>query len=308
MTVVSTGGWAHGYANVHGARLHYVRAGRGPALMLLHGWPEFWWTWHRTIPALARRFTVVAPDLRGFGDSRTIGDDHRPPGAEVHAADVLGLADVLGFDRFGIVAHDVGAHVAQTVARARPERLTGLFFFNCPYPGIGRRWADAGHVKEIWYQSFHQQPWAAALVGHDRETCRIYFEGMMRHWCRDPGVVDAVIGPLVDNFMKPGAIAGGFAWYAATHAARMALVRDGAPALPPITVPSRFFWGRHDPVLPCAWMDRLGDDFRDPVTEIAEEAGHFVHLEMPDAANRRIADFFAGLSAAESGLALERTR
>ena len=59
-----------------------------------------------------------------------------------------GLADALGIERFAVVSHDVGAYVAQTIARTRPERLTRLFFLNAPYPGIGRRWVDAGHVQE----------------------------------------------------------------------------------------------------------------------------------------------------------------
>ena len=185
--------------------------------------------------------------------------------------------------------------MAQQIARSAPERLTGLFFFNGPYPGIGRRWVDAGHVKEIWYQSFNQQPWAAELVGQSRETCRLYFEGMLRHWSYAPGAFDGQIEHFVENFMKPGNLEGGFAWYRATHAARMALVRDGAPTLPKIEVPSRFYWGRHDPVIPCAWTDRLGEYFADPKVEIAEGAGHFVHFETPDPANERVIEFFSGL-------------
>lgn len=289
------GDWRHAHQAVPGARLHYVREGAGPPIFLLHGWPEFWWTWHRNIPALAERFDVVAPDLRGFGESRTAEPGATPPDAAIHAADILALADALGIARFGIAAHDVGAYVAQQIARTHPERLSGLFFFNCPHPGIGRRWVDADQVREIWYQSFHQLPWAAALVGHSRETCLVYFEGMLRHWAHAQAALDGQIEHWVDNFMRPGAIEGGFAWYAATHAARMALVRDGAPALPRITVPSRIFWGRHDPILKAAWTDRLPDYFESPVVEIAEGAGHFVHLEQPEAANARMRDFFAAL-------------
>jgi pimeloyl-ACP methyl ester carboxylesterase len=132
------GDWNHQFAEVNGLKTHYVREGRGEPLILLHGWPEFWWGWHRNIPTLAKRFDVIAPDLRGFGDTRDTGG--QPAGPDVHARDILGLADALGLDRFGLVAHDVGAYVAQQIARSAPERLTGLFFFNGPYPGIGRRW------------------------------------------------------------------------------------------------------------------------------------------------------------------------
>jgi len=116
-------------------------------------------------------------------------------------------------------------------------------------------------------------------VGHNRETCRIYFENMLRHWSHAPGALDGQIEFWVDNFMQPGNIRGGFAWYAASHPARMALVEHGAPELPKIRVPTRVFWGRHDPILRVEWADRLGDYFHEPIVEVAEDAGHFVHLD-----------------------------
>lgn len=284
------GDWNHQTVQLGEGAVHYVREGAGPVVFLLHGWPEFWWGWHHNIPALAEDFDVIAPDLRGFGDSPALAGP--PAGPAEHGRDILALAEALGVERFGIVSHDVGAYVAQAVARSAPERVTGLFFFNGPYPGIGRRWVDADQVKEIWYQSFNQQPWAPALVGRDRESCRLYFEGILSHWAHAPHALDGEIPFFVDNFMKPGNIEGGFAWYRASHEARMALVRDGAPELPLIETPSRFYWGRHDPVIPSAWADRLPEYFRDPVVEVAEGAGHFVHLETPDEANRRVREFF----------------
>ncbi len=288
-----SGDWNHGSVPVNGVNMHYVREGAGAPVILLHGWPEFWWGWHRNIPALAQRFDIVAPDLRGFGNTAETASE--PAGADVHAADILALADALGLDRFGLVGHDVGAYVAQAVARLAPARTAGLFFLNGPHPGIGRRWAEPTHIREIWYQSFNQMPWAAQLVGHNRETCRIFFESMLRHWAHVQEAFDGQIGFFVDNFMKPGNIEGGFAWYRASHEARMTLMRDGAPVLPKIEVPSRFYWGRHDPILLSGWADTLGDYFVNPKIEIAEEAGHFVHFETPDAANQRMIEFFTQL-------------
>jgi len=212
-----------------------------------------------------------------------------------HAQDILALADTLGVGRFGLVAHDVGAYVAQTIARTVPNRITGFFFFNGPHPGIGRRWVEADHVREIWYQSFNQLPWAEKLVGHDRETCRIFYDGMLRHWAHAPDALDGLIEGFVDNFMRPGNIGGGFAWYRATHAARMALVREGAPDLPKIDVTSRFYWGRHDPVIRADWADTVPDYFSNATVEIAEDAGHFVHFETPARANARVVEFFSAL-------------
>ena len=130
--------WNHQFTVANGIRLHYVRHGAGLPLVLLHGWPEFWLTWRKNIGPLADHFDVIAPDLRGFGES----DKPALPALEGytldhHVEDLRGLAAALGLGRFGIVSHDVGAYVAQAFARTYPEHLIGLFFFNCPYPGIG---------------------------------------------------------------------------------------------------------------------------------------------------------------------------
>lgn len=289
-----SGDWTHGTAPVNGVDMHFVREGQGAPVILLHGWPEFWWGWHRNIPSLAQHFDVVAPDFRGFGDTKETSDIAAGP--EQHAADILALADHLGFQTFGIAAHDVGGSVAQAIARQAPERLKGLFVFNAPYPGIGTRWADADQISEIWYQSFNQKHWAAELIGHTRETCEIYFGNILRHWAYGTDAFEGQIEHFIDNFMKPGNIAGGFAWYRATHASRMDLVRNGAPELPKIQVPTRVYWGRHDPVIRSSWSDRVHDFFANAVVEIAEGAGHFVHFEQPDAANARMIEFFKSVT------------
>lgn len=143
---------------------------------MLHGWPEFWYAYHKNIPTLAEHFDVIVPDLRGFGDTEKPGLP-APPSAllDVLVEDLMSLGDALELGRFGLVSHDVGSFVAQAFARKHPERLSGLFFFNCVYPGIGKRWLEPETVKELWYQSFNQQSWAANLVGRDRNTCRTYF-------------------------------------------------------------------------------------------------------------------------------------
>lgn len=288
-------GWNHEHAAVNGIRVHYVRHGAGFPLVLLHGWPEFWFSWKENIGPLSERFDVIAPDLRGFGDTEkpdlSVEEGY---GAGVMAEDLLGLADALGLERFGVVSHDVGAYVAQTFARRYPERLAGLFFFNCPYPGIGRRWAHPDHLAEIWYQSFNQQPWAADLVGESRRTCELYIGHFLRHWSHDPGAFAGDLDAWVENFMKPGNLQGGFNWYRSTHESRLALIREGPPELPRIETPARVLWGTSDPVLKVEWADRLGDYFADLEYSAAPEAGHFVHYERPDLANTEIERFFSG--------------
>ncbi|CAM4367209.1 alpha/beta hydrolase [Novosphingobium lubricantis] len=140
----------HINVSIDGATIHVARCGQGPVLLLLHGWPEFWLTWEPLMRRLADRFTVVAPDLRGFGDSdKPLGRF----GAAEHAGDMIGLLNALSIEKAGVVAHDVGGAVAQELARKAPERISGLFLFNFVYPGIGKRMAEPDRLIEIWYQS-----------------------------------------------------------------------------------------------------------------------------------------------------------
>ena len=285
--------WNHRRLEANGIEVHYVRHGRGYPLVLLHGWPEFWYTWRKNIPVLAEGFDVVAPDLRGFGDTDKPGTPDPPKELLGNLVeDLRGLADSLGFERFGVVSHDVGAYVAQGFARKYPERLSGLFFFNCPYPGIGRRWASPESINEIWYQTFNQQPWAASLVGENRKTCRTYIRHFLDHWAHEPGLFDEDLDAWVDNFMKPGNLQGGFDWYIGTNESRIDLIRNGPPGLPKIETPTRVRWGESDPILKVEWADRLGDYFADLDFSPMREAGHFAHYERPDVANRGVSDFF----------------
>src|SRR3954454_23295755 len=110
----------------NGAAFHVARTGQGKPLLLLHGWPEFWLTWEPVMTRLADRFTLYAPDLRGFGDS---DKPEGPYGPEQHATDMLALMDALGLKQAGVVGHDVGGALMQPLARQARERIAGLFFF-----------------------------------------------------------------------------------------------------------------------------------------------------------------------------------
>lgn len=297
MSMTSGGvAWNHEYVETNGIRVHYVRHGSGTPLVLLHGWPEFWYAWRKNIPALAEGFDVISPDLRGFGESEKPGLPESPSKLrEDLVEDLRGLVDALGIERIGIVGHDVGSSVAQRFAAKYPERVLGLFFFNCTYPGIGKRWLEPESVEEIWYQSFHRQPWAADLVGSSRETCALYLKHFLDHWAHEPGVFKEDFETWVDNFMRPGNLQGGFDWYLSTAESRMKMMREGPPDLPKIEAPAYFLWGAEDPILKISWADGLGDYFSNFEFEPAPEAGHFVHYERPDLANARIARFFSEL-------------
>ena len=281
--------------------MHVVEHGTGYPVVLLHGWPEYWRVWRKNIDALAQRFRVIVPDLRGFGETdKPPGDALESYTLDHHVGDLAGLLDALGIESAVLVSHDVGAYIAQAFARTAPQRLAGLFFFDCPYPGIGKRWVDADHVREIWYQSFHQQPYAAELIGSSRANCKLYFGHQLAHWSLDPRAFDDDLDAWVDNFLLPGNLQGGFNWYIAGHAARMALIRNGAPALPKIHIPACVRWGAADPVLLAEWSDKLDDYFADVDIAIFPDAGHFPHYETPERANAEMLAFVARVVAGDT--------
>ncbi|MGX1102667.1 MULTISPECIES: alpha/beta fold hydrolase [Bradyrhizobium] len=279
----------HVTIRANGAAFHVARTGTGRPLLLLHGWPEFWLTWKPVMARLADRHTLIAPDLRGFGDS------DKPQGAygpDQHTDDMLALLDALGVGKAGVVGHDVGGAVMQPLARKAPERIAGLFFFDFVYPGIGPRMAAPDRLNHIWYQSFHQMEMAPALVGASRDSCRTYIGHFLHHWSHRKAAFDDVIEDFADNFFKPGNLAGGFAHYRASHAGRVKMMQGEASALPPIAVPTCIRWAEHDPLFPYAWTDRLGETFSDLDLEMFPDVGHFPHREDPDRAAAEIAGFF----------------
>jgi pimeloyl-ACP methyl ester carboxylesterase len=280
----------HATIQAAGAKFHVVTAGAGPALLLLHGWPEYWQTWEPVMELLAPRFTLIAPDLRGFGAS---DKPSGPWGAEDHARDMMALLDALGVGTVGVVGHDVGGAVMLSLARMAPERLRGLFLFGFSHPAIGPRIGTPDRLNEIWYQSFHQMDMAPALVGASRETCRTYIGHFLRHWSYRKDAFDDVLEDWVDNFLQPGNLEGGFAYYRAAHAGRIAMMQGASPP-PPIMVPACVRWADHDPIFHYQWTDRLDEVFSVLDLAMFKGVGHFPHREAPGRAAGMMEAFFSG--------------
>src|SRR5579884_3024966 len=151
--------WTHRHASVNGVRLHYVEAGRGPLVVLLHGFPEFWYSWRHQIPALAAAgFRVLAPDLRGYNES------DKPPGVAAYglervAGDVAALVRHAGERRAAVVGHDWGGGIAWWLAMHRPDVVGRLAVLNAPHPAAFRReLRTPGQLLRSWYVFFFQLP------------------------------------------------------------------------------------------------------------------------------------------------------
>ncbi|WP_431015588.1 alpha/beta fold hydrolase [Bradyrhizobium pachyrhizi] len=282
--------------DIGGLRVNVARFGKGPPLLLLHGWPEFWLVWRPLMLRLGDSFELIAPDLRGCGGTGkpTPGPDASAT-AERHALDMFAVMDALGHDRFGVIGGDLGAYVMQAMSHRQPQRLTGTLYLCTPYPGLGHRYGQPGHLIEVWYQYFQQLPWAAQLVGSSRESCRLYFRHFLDHWSGDdPAVFGELLEAYVDNFMKPGNIQGGFDWYLSSAPNRRLWLEGKLPAQPRIDVPSRFLWGRRDPLIAPEWSDRLKDYWSEPSIRFVE-TGHYVHAEAPGIVAEEASGFFGKL-------------
>ena len=123
--------WTHGFSVTNRIRLHYVTQGEGDLVVLLHGFPEFWYSWRFQIPVLAHNFKVVVPDLRGFNDSEK---PHNGYDIDTLAQDVVGLIQSLGYQRAHLVGHDCGGMIAWNIAHRCPEILQSLSLLNTPHP------------------------------------------------------------------------------------------------------------------------------------------------------------------------------
>ena len=280
--------WGHAMAHdADGLELHYVRQGQGNlTVLLLHGWPGFWYDWRRVLPRLAQFTSVLAMDLRGFGAS---AKPDWPPrsaySAEAQAKNVLALLDQLQLEAVLLVGYDVGSRVAQTVAQMAPGRVRGLALSAPVYPGFGTRPLEPAAQKERWYQHFHTIPQADQLIGHDRETVRLYLSYFYDHWVGNKQALRAKeFEAIVDTYAQPGAVRGSIGWYRAGGGSGQVALSYPQSQLAPITHPTAVVWGEDDPILPSSWADRLEEYFPQLVRlQILAGIGHFVPFEAPDA-------------------------
>jgi pimeloyl-ACP methyl ester carboxylesterase len=273
-------------------RLHYVEKGEGPLVVLLHGFPEMWWSWRYQIDALVSAgFRVVAPDQRGYGETET----HGPYDLDTLAADVCHLLEHLGSERRArIVGHDWGGAVAWHLASRRPSYCERLAVLNCPHPAVmreallhGLSWAQ---VKRSWYMFFFQLPLVPewVLTRNDAELMPRTLKAASAdrsHWTADD------VRPFRDAIQRPGTARAMVGWYRA--AIRAGLRHPfSPPAYPAVTCDTTLIWGRRDPALD---FDVLvpGTERYAPKLRVVQipDAGHFVHAERPAAVNDALIAF-----------------
>jgi pimeloyl-ACP methyl ester carboxylesterase len=286
--VVAEGQVTHRSVATNGIRLHVATTGPedGPLVILLHGFPEFWYGWRHQIPHLAEAgFRVWAPDQRGYNLSE------KPKGLAAYsidqlAADVVGLVEAAGCETASLVAHDWGAGVAWWTAAKFPERIKRIVIINAPHWQVFREHLrrNPAQMRKSWYILFFQIPWVPELLA-----------GWMMRRPTEPGSEAARMFTNGDPeayrraWRQPGALTATINWYRA--AAR------GASTLPPdrqggrIRVPTLLIWGSRD--------EHLVREMAQPSIELCdhgslvyfEEASHWLHHEMADQVNPLISGF-----------------
>lgn len=189
----------HHYAEVNGIRMHYVTAGQGSPLLLLHGWPETWWSWHRLMKLLGNQFRLIAPDLRGTGDTDKPEDGYDMPNL---AEDAYQLLEILGIDRIGVVGHDVGTLPAYALACEHPERVSSLTILDVPLPGFGLEEFDAS--VGLWHHSLiaNRQLAAKMVSGAERELLAYFFSQTPKPELFD----EEEIAEYLRTYTQPGAM------------------------------------------------------------------------------------------------------
>lgn len=268
--------WESRRIEANGIVQHVRIAGSGPPIVLLHGWPQTSYCWRELVPALAPTRTVIAPDLRGFGDS------DKPAGGydkRNSAKDIRELLAALGHRRAVVLGHDVGAQVAYRMALDFPELLEGLVILNGRYPAFGNTLMyTPQQVPERWYFFFHQIPeLPERLVSGD---VRAYIGYILEHWSHpDFHFAERDLAEYVAAFSKQGALTGGFNHYRAAGSEDVA--QWAAVSARTIDTPSLVLWGREDPVNAVGYSDGLHRVLTDMRFRFIERCGHFPHEEQP---------------------------
>ena len=276
-------------AQVNGVRLHYRRAGQGPLVMLLHGWPQTGYCWRHLIGPLAADYTVVAPDLRGYGrsDKPRDGYDKRSM-----AADVRALVAHLGFDRVALVAHDRGARVAHRYAVDAPDEVDALVVMDIvPTREVWAR-MDADLARRCWHWLFHLQPDLPELL--TGANVAAYVQYFLERWTVNRNAFDdAAIDHYVRAYRQPGALRASFDDYRATFPTDAEHDDVDATAGRRLAMPVLALWGAGGIYDQLPTLDIWRAYATDVRGAAIADCGHFLQEEQPAVVLEHLREFLA---------------
>ncbi len=269
-------------------RLHAITAGPkdGPVVVLLHGFPEFWYGWRRQIESLsAAGFRVIVPDQRGYNLSS------KPSGVAAYAltelvSDVVAIADQLGQEKIFLAGHDWGAAVGWSIALLHPQRIAKLVVLNVPHPSVMRKFLSTRPHQLLlsWYMFFFQLPWLPEAL-----FCAFNFRVGVRALLRSsrPGTFTPEdLAQYRSAWSQPGSLTGMVNWYRALFRTR-AKFPDKT-----VRVPTRILWGERDAFL-LAEMARQSLRYCTSAELFTfASATHWLQHEEPVRVSELLIDFF----------------
>lgn len=287
---------SHNYADVNDIRLHYAEAGGGDQLViLLHGFPEFWYSWQKQLQALSGKFHVVAPDMRGYNlsDKPARVEDYK---IDKLIGDVIGLIDHFGAKRAAIVGHDWGAGVAWAVAQKHPDRVSRLAVLQVPSAAAWRANLSFKQLLRSWYMFFFQIPGLPEWLIR-RQNFRAIERTFTDKVIRKDSFTNEDVERYKEAARQPGALTGAINYYRANVFDRLFARKpktnadkgDGR-----VKVPTLFIFAEQDfAILPATvrglerYVDAYYHEIRIP------DSGHWVQNEAPTEVNAALLEFLS---------------
>lgn len=281
------------YIDANGIRQHVVIGGEGPALVLLHGWPETWYAWRLLMPELAKRFTVIAPDQRGIGLSERAQSGYD---AGTLAADVLGVMDALGYDQFAVVGHDTGFIVAYALVSDYADRVERAALAEIPGPPAPTNapplFVPAPLNAKLWHIPFNRAEGLPEQLIAGREDVYFGYEFAIQGGGVPAEVIDFYVGLVSDPESLRGSLGFYRAWDATLEQNAERVTRT--LTLPVLAIGGERSYGEHVEES----MRGLADDVEGVVIS---GAGHWVAEEAPEQLLAALSRFLAPYAGARSG-------
>ncbi len=280
--------FSHHTATVNGIQLHYVIGGHGDPIVLLHGWPETWYEWHKVMPTLAKNYTVIAPDLRGLGDSSkpSTGYDGKTVAADIHQ-----LITQLGFKTIFLVGHDIGSQVAYSYAAAHPTEVKKLVVIDYTFSGF-----SLPGKMPTWWSVFHQVPDIPEALVQGKEM--MYLSWFYHNLAYNPSAVISDINEFVSHYSAPGGMRAGFEYY---RAFPQDAIQNENYSKTKITMPVLAVAAGYDPAFGGNITSNSSLYAMNALAQNAQgikvpNSGHWIPEERPDVIIKVLGNFFGGKS------------
>jgi pimeloyl-ACP methyl ester carboxylesterase len=292
----------HGFADVNGVRLHYAESGQGDLVILLHGFPEFWYSWRHQLTALGAHHHVVAPDLRGYNQSDKPArvEDYQ---IDVMVDDVIGLIDHFGASKASVVAHDWGAGIAWAIAQKHPERLSRLAIMQVPPAAAWRANMSVRQLLRSWYMFLFLLPRVPEWV-ISRNNFAALDDVFKKKIARAGSFSDADIELYKQALRQPGAVTAAVNYYRANVFRLMGRKPRGKESENQtssvtarekdnrIRVPTLFIFAEQDKAILPQTVKGMANFINASYRELRiPDCGHWVQNEAPEEVNAALSEF-----------------